>query len=45
MCWAEHTEADQGVMTDRKSVDGFLFVGWLDRDGTVVVTVLPGETK
>ena len=51
MCWAEHTEADQGVMTD-KSVDGFLFVGRLDRDGLVVVTVLtdlamslPGETK
>ena len=38
-------------MTD-KSVDGFLFVGRLDRDGMVVVTVLtdsamslPGETK
>ena len=36
MCWAEHTVAVQGVMTD-KSVDGFLFVGWIDRDGMVRV--------
>ena len=36
MCWAEHTEVEHGVMTD-KSVDGFLFVGWIDRDGMVLV--------
>ena len=49
MCWPEHTddtEAEQGVMTSHWA-DGFLFVGWLARDG-VVVTVLTesaGKTK
>ena len=53
MCWAEHTEAErQGVWwPSDKSVDGFLFVVWLDRDGMVVTVLtdsaksLPGETK
>ena len=51
MCWAEHTEAErQGVwwLSD-KSVDSFLFVGWLDGMVVTVLTdsakSLPGETK
>ena len=53
MCWAEHTddtEAEQGVMTSHWA-DGFLFVGWLARDGMVVTVLtesaksLPGKTK